>query len=58
MDMVKICPKCHRTMGYDPYFQSYHCKQCGNQEPVNYKDQFPNHKEVTRGKETEMQAIV
>jgi len=30
--MNKICPKCSRTMSYDPYFKAFICRQCGNTE--------------------------
>ncbi len=28
--MDKICPNCHRTVAYDPYFKAYICRQCAN----------------------------
>lgn len=26
-----ICPKCHSTAAYDPYFKKHICRQCGHE---------------------------
>ncbi len=33
--MLKICPKCSRSMAYDSYFGAYICRQCGNEIRVS-----------------------
>ncbi len=29
--MLRICPRCSRSMAYDSYFGAYICRQCGNE---------------------------
>ena len=34
----KICPKCNRTMSYDPYFKVLLCRQCGCEEKAHSRN--------------------